>query len=679
MFFRFILVGGLGFFIDAYVTYLLIQLMIAPWIARIPAIVIAMTFTWIANRNFTYKVKNPRSTNEAIRYAFIAVFMASFNYLIYLFLVGYGISPVVSVTMATACQTLISFHAYRYFVFIKPTIKMTKTSLNNASPGSQNNTKSITQKPWLYDVIAYMIALAILTIAMMHLHALDSGLSGSDEGSHFLNSYLIWSYLTEAIGKNPLSYAQDFYIHYPKISIGHWPPLYYSFLSLFFFILPHAPWPFLIINMLVGALPALLIARVIRKALGLQWAIVSAVIYVMIPIVLNNTIRLMLDQALASLCLLAAFIWSSYAKETRLRQGIVYAIVTSAAILIKGNGWLLGVFPLFHIILTGNWRLLLNWRTYVSGIFALLIVGIWTIVTYKISSDGFNYDFGVDYFVLAISNFLPAIYSNLGFLGSIFVFIGILGSFYYSKKYAALKEVVTICLSLILATIIFHSIIPVDLDARYMSSAIPPLIILMVIGLWIVSQRIQWTANRQLLILTFITAIFSIQGILFLNARPTRFDMHMDIVANEVTSNPNGMVIVIDGNSGSEGALTAEVAIRDFDHKNYVVRSSQLLAKSDFMGHQYTLKVDKPESVLNLLDEISCNAIVIADGPFIEPRFAHSDLLLSAIKLPSSQFQLKKVYEHDRHKGKTYLFIRNHYVYPQQTAIRQVNFPEKSP
>jgi putative flippase GtrA len=79
MFFRFLLVGGAGFFIDAGLTYLLVLLEVEPWLARVPAIIFAMSFTWLSNRHFTYQVKTSRSTSEAVRYALVAITMALIN------------------------------------------------------------------------------------------------------------------------------------------------------------------------------------------------------------------------------------------------------------------------------------------------------------------------------------------------------------------------------------------------------------------------------------------------------------------------------------------------------------------------------------------------------------------------------------------------------------------------
>ena len=153
MFMRFLLVGGLGFCIDAGATYLLIQLTIAPWLARIPAIALAMAFTWLANRYFTYKVNNPRSASEAMRYVMVAIFMALFNYTVYLVLVNRGLSPVVSITLATACQTVISFHAYRYFVFNAPSQEMGATASRNTKPCLRNRGRLSGWRPWFMALL----------------------------------------------------------------------------------------------------------------------------------------------------------------------------------------------------------------------------------------------------------------------------------------------------------------------------------------------------------------------------------------------------------------------------------------------------------------------------------------------------------------------------------------------
>jgi len=117
MFLRFLLVGGAGFLIDAGLTWMLIVLGLRPWWARVPAILAAMAFTWLANRHFTYAIKSARTANEATRYFLTAIVMALMNYGIYVFLVNNGVMAVLAVALATGCQAVLSFYVYRDLVF----------------------------------------------------------------------------------------------------------------------------------------------------------------------------------------------------------------------------------------------------------------------------------------------------------------------------------------------------------------------------------------------------------------------------------------------------------------------------------------------------------------------------------------------------------------------------------
>ena len=554
------------------------------------------------------------------------------------------------------------------------------TGLGGASP---LHWRSALRRPVVADALVGLAALAVLGVAMASIHALTSGLSGSDEGAHFLNGYLVWSYLTEAFGRNPLAFATEFYVHYPKISIGHWPPLYYVFLSVFFFVLPQRVGSLMGVNLVVGAWPAWLISRLVRPLFGWRWALLAALAYVLLPISLGNTSRLMLDQAVAGLCLWGALRWSAYARAPSLWRGLAYAALAATAVLVKGNGWVLAVFPLFHIALTRRWRLLADWRTWVSGAAALAAVGAWTLVTYKISSDGFNYAWGPGFFLRAMPYYLSALVDNLGWWG---VLAALAGAAVALRRGASpeLREIGHTGLALVLATLLFQSIVPVDLDPRYLSPALPHLVVFMVIGTQAAWQRLpmrqpaRWRPALRVARL-LLPGLLLVPGLLYLHGRPVRYDLRMDQVARELASRPGGQVVVVDGHAGTEGALASEVALRDRARQRYVVRSSQLLAKSDFMGARYALKVATPAAVLPLLDEIGCNAVVVAEGVNILPRLAHSDQLRQALELPNSPFRLAQTHAHIGEAGRTLLFLRKEPVAPRPDAVRRVNFPEKAP
>lgn len=116
-FVRFLVVGVAGFLVDAGITVGLIALGLAPWVARIPGIALAMGFTWLANRRFAFSVQRGRTIGEAARYALVAISMAAVNYLGYLGFIRLGLPAAGAIVVSTLLQAILSFHAYRRFVF----------------------------------------------------------------------------------------------------------------------------------------------------------------------------------------------------------------------------------------------------------------------------------------------------------------------------------------------------------------------------------------------------------------------------------------------------------------------------------------------------------------------------------------------------------------------------------
>ncbi len=69
---------------------------------------------------------------------------------------------------------------------------------------------------------------------------LDNEYTGfPDEAAHYVSSLLIENYITNGEIEHPLAYAKDYYYHYPKVAIGHWPPVMYGMLAIWFIIFRH--------------------------------------------------------------------------------------------------------------------------------------------------------------------------------------------------------------------------------------------------------------------------------------------------------------------------------------------------------------------------------------------------------------------------------------------------------
>src|SRR5579875_2135828 len=78
------------------------------------------------------------------------------------------------------------------------------------------------------------VALPILLIATVFALQFSSGAyhmpfsSDADEPSHVISGLLVRDYIARGFPGTPLHFAENYYFHYPKVAIGHWPPLFYA-------------------------------------------------------------------------------------------------------------------------------------------------------------------------------------------------------------------------------------------------------------------------------------------------------------------------------------------------------------------------------------------------------------------------------------------------------------------
>ena len=63
----------------------------------------------------------------------------------------------------------------------------------------------------------------------------DLGTNG-DEAAHFVSAMLVFDYLRHGLPGSPMRFARAYYQHWPRVAIGHWPPLFYPFQALAFAI-----------------------------------------------------------------------------------------------------------------------------------------------------------------------------------------------------------------------------------------------------------------------------------------------------------------------------------------------------------------------------------------------------------------------------------------------------------
>ncbi len=129
---KFALTGGVGFVVDVgLLTLQTVVFDVNPYLARVFAILIAMTVTWMINRRFTFKthgkVTEPLAmAAEGGRYGLVAVTAALVNYGVYaatlyvmpaVIVAGENLSPPIAAVVGSCVAMFVSYFGYSRFAF----------------------------------------------------------------------------------------------------------------------------------------------------------------------------------------------------------------------------------------------------------------------------------------------------------------------------------------------------------------------------------------------------------------------------------------------------------------------------------------------------------------------------------------------------------------------------------
>ncbi len=123
---RFAIVGCAGFLVDLGALYLLIAITgLDPHLARAPSFVVAATFTWLANRRYTFGQRCAVSVSEWFRFLVANALGSLVNLLTYSFIVWVAPSGFTSLAVAVGAGSIaglaFNFLASQRWVFTAAT------------------------------------------------------------------------------------------------------------------------------------------------------------------------------------------------------------------------------------------------------------------------------------------------------------------------------------------------------------------------------------------------------------------------------------------------------------------------------------------------------------------------------------------------------------------------------
>src|SRR5258708_3013246 len=138
-------------------------------------------------------------------------------------------------------------------------------------------------KLWLPAVFLFYTGFAV---TLLHVAgAFQTGFAHHpDEPAHFVTGLMLRDYIVEGFPSTPMTFATDFYLHYPEVAFGHWPPVFYVLQAGWTLLLPPNHTSLLWLMTLLTGCTAFLIYQTASQHFSGTLAILCGLIYLALPL-----------------------------------------------------------------------------------------------------------------------------------------------------------------------------------------------------------------------------------------------------------------------------------------------------------------------------------------------------------------------------------------------------------
>ncbi len=490
---------------------------------------------------------------------------------------------------------------------------------------------------WLQLASVFVLFLGII-ILIQHLSGAWASETSHypDEPSHVVTSLMIHDYIASGFPASPMNYGESYYIHYPKVAFGMWPPVFHICAAAWMLLFGASKAALLFFVAAQGAGLATTLYWFCRAEFGFVAALGLGVLLLLNPLTESTFTMIMLDVSISLLDFLSMVALLRFFRTQQTRDAALFGLITAIAMLTKGNSNALVLMPPVVMLLTRSWSILKKPGIYIGACIIALVGGPWQILSWSLLKGSVPIAH-IDASWIA-GNFRDYAKDLLDSLGWTTIALAIVGLFLAVRRARAISSpadrtafTLAGAVALFFAVVVFQCIAPVPPDIRYVAPVVPPLLIFFAYGVLTIARQIPTrfplaVSTTGLAVLCL--APFAMNTFAIPSRPPLGFARVADVLmAADV---PPNSVSLVCADSLGEGALIAEIALRDRHARHFLLRSSKVMSENEWDPTIYRPQFQTPVAVLDYLDSVPVHFVVV---DHTKPLWkADRNLLLSAIQ-----------------------------------------------
>jgi hypothetical protein len=469
-------------------------------------------------------------------------------------------------------------------------------------------------RPLRSQLTPYLLYLVLLFI-VLGISWRDNAFQGEfgnypDESAHYVTGLMFHDYFVSMHYLSPIEFAENFYMHYPKVALGHWPPAFYVIQGIWGLLFSTSHTSLMFLMAALTALLGLVVYKMLTDQLGSLLALAAVLALIALPLVQDHTTLVMADIPLTLFSLVAAIFFGRYLETEELKNSLWFGAFASLAIMTKGSAVAIALLPPIAILVSGKWDLLRKPSLWSSAAIVLAACGPWYWMTRHMQSGTWVQPSPtLSYTLAAVKFFSFHFFKILGWPLASLAVLGFIVSLIGLSHFVERNAFWAAMIGLLLGFFIVPCVIPAGREERYFLPAVPAAMAFAAAGMSFLGSRLPRMRLKPALLSSTFLFIFLLTPFYFKRERNYGFAP----IAQMLASSPqfHNAVILIASDADGEGMVISEIAMREQRPGHLVLRATKILTTGDWTGTHVTAIFQTPEQVQNYLDSIPVSVVIL--------------------------------------------------------------------
>ncbi len=462
-----------------------------------------------------------------------------------------------------------------------------------------------------------------------------------DEAAHFITGTLVHDWVKAGFPCPVVDYALRYYARYPKVALGHWPPVYYCVQGIWYTIFGVSRESATALTSTISVVFLVVLFECLRRRVAAPAAFLASLLVSGSFVFQYVNSVFMADMLVAVLSIGAIWCFSIYLDRGDLASVLGFGVLSALAILTKQDAIVLAVVPPLSVLVRGRWELLKDWRFYIPAIVVVALCAPYYWFTLGLTHSAWD---GLARKSLTQKAwFLAGGFALCGPISHVLSLFGVVAALIAARRSSQVANFMTVLSMHAVGVIGVQMSTPVSFDPRYRTALIP-------ISAFFAASAFQavlgWKHGKPALKLAGLTVVTG----LLIFSRPLNAARKVSGYRQAVESlpeQPGFQVVMVCSDPQGDGAVTAEFRLQRPSGRFLVVRADKVLASATWMNQHYRLLHETPEAVEDYLVVQPVHYVLIDDWG--KESGAHYDVLQELLKAHPDRFPLLGSFPIERH------------------------------